>query len=74
MIRSVVVAVVVQALRDFLITGFKPSNPELASVIEDFLAEPANLDRGPYLSLALPFQRHRVTNCFRRCRLGSRPT
>ena len=57
MIPTVVADEIVQALRDFLITGFKPSNPELASVIEDFLAEPANLARGPYLSLALPFQK-----------------
>ena len=57
MIPTVVAAEVVQALRDFLITGFKPSNPELASIIEDFLAEPANLAQGPYLSLALPFQK-----------------
>lgn len=36
MIPTVVAAEVVQALRDFLITGFKPFNPELASVIEYF--------------------------------------
>lgn len=55
MIPTVVADEVVQALRDFLVTGFKPSNPELASVIEDFLDKPENLTRGPYLSLALPF-------------------
>ena len=57
MIPTVVAAEVVQALRDFLITGFKPSNPELAGVLDDFLAEPTNLARGPYLSLALPFRK-----------------
>ncbi len=57
MIPSVVAAEAAHALRDFLVTGFTPSNPELASVIDDFLAEPANLTRGPYLSLALPFRK-----------------
>ena len=57
MIPSVVAAEITEALRDFLTTGFKPSNPELASVIDDFLAEPGSLAKGPYLSVALPFRR-----------------
>ena len=57
MIPNVVAAELAHALRDFLVTGFTPSNPELASVIDNFLAEPANLTRGPYLSLALPFRK-----------------
>ena len=57
MIPTVVADEIVRALRDFLVTGFKPSNPELASVIDDFLANPENLIRGPYLSLALPFRK-----------------
>ena len=73
MIPTVVAAEVVQALRDFLITGFKPSNPELASVIEDFLAEPANLARGPYLSLALPFQKAPGDEPFPEVPLGFTP-
>ena len=56
MIPSVVAAEVTGALRDFLATGFGPSNPALASVVDDFLAEPENLARGPYLSIALPFE------------------
>ena len=73
MIPTVVAAEVVQALRDFLITGFKPSNPELASVIEDFLAEPTNLTRGPYLSLALPFQKAPGDEPFPEVPLGFTP-
>ncbi len=57
MIPSVVASEVLGALRDFLATGFGPSNPALAKVIDDFLAEPENLAKGPYLSIALPFQR-----------------
>ena len=56
MIPSVVAAEVTGALRDFLATGFGPSNPALAHVIDDFLAEPDNLAKGPYLSIALPFE------------------
>ncbi len=57
MIPSAVAAEVNAALRDFLATGFTPSNPELAGVMDDFLAAPDNLAKGPYLSIALPFQR-----------------
>ncbi len=56
MIPSVVAAEVAGALRDFLATGFGPSNPALAHVVDDFLAEPDNLAKGPYVSIALPFQ------------------
>ena len=56
MIPSVVASEVTGALRDFLATGFGPSNPALAGVVDDFLAEPENLAKGPYLSIALPFQ------------------
>ena len=41
---------------DCLATGFGPSNPALAHVIDDFLAQPDNLAKGPYLSIALPLQ------------------
>ena len=56
MIPSVVAAEVTAALCDFLASGFGPSNPVLAHVIDDFLAEPENLAKGPYLSIALPYQ------------------
>ena len=57
MIPSAVAAEVVTALSDFLRTGFGPSNAALAGVVDDFLGTPENLVKGPYLSVALPFQR-----------------
>ena len=54
MIPSVVAHEVIRALHDFLATGFGPSNPALAHVLEDFLAQDENLVKGPYLSIALP--------------------
>ncbi len=56
MIPSAVAGEVVTALSDFLRTGFGPSNAALAGVLDDFLATPENLVKGPYLSVALPFQ------------------
>ena len=73
MIPTVVAAEAAHALRDFLVTGFKPSNPELASVIDDFLADPANLARGPYLSLALPFRKAPGEEPFPQVPLGFPP-
>ena len=54
MIPSVVAHEVTRALQDFLATGFGPSNPALASVLDEFLAQNENLVKGPYLSIALP--------------------
>ena len=73
MIPSIVAEEVVHALRDFLLTGFKPSNPELAGVIDDFLSEPANLARGPYVSLSLPFRKSHGPEPFPRVPLGFPP-
>ena len=57
MIPSTLAAEVSGALRDFLSTGFGPSNPALSNVVTDFLADTDNLLKGPYLSIDLPFQR-----------------
>ena len=56
MIPTVVASEALVALHDFLKTGFGPSNPELSGVVDDFLADPDNLAKGPYLSIALPFE------------------
>ena len=56
MIPSSVAAEVEDALRDFLATRIRPSNPELATIVDDFLADRANFLKGPYLSVSLPFQ------------------
>ena len=57
MIPSTLAAEVSGALRDFLSTGFGPSNPALSDVVKDFLDDSDNLLKGPYLSVDLPFQR-----------------
>ena len=57
MIPSIVGFEVQTALRDFLATEFQPSNPQLSDVVDRFLADEANLLKGPYISLALPYQR-----------------
>ncbi len=56
MIPSTVGFEVQAALRDFLSTEFQPSNAQLSDLIDRFLADETNLLKGPYLSLALPFQ------------------
>ena len=57
MTPSALAAEVSGALRDFLSTGFGPSNPALSDVVKDFLDDSDNLLKGPYLSVDLPFQR-----------------
>ena len=57
MIPSTLAAEVSGVLRDFLSTGFGPSNPALSDVVKDFLDDSDNLLKGPYLSVDLPFQR-----------------
>ena len=56
MVPSVVATEVTVALLYFLSGGFRPSNPALATVMENFLAEPEKLAKGSYLSIALPFR------------------
>ena len=52
MIPTVVASEVTGALRDFFAAGCGPSSPALAGVVDDFLADPENLVKGPYLSVA----------------------
>ncbi|MCY3837222.1 MAG: DEAD/DEAH box helicase, partial [Gammaproteobacteria bacterium] len=56
MIPSTLADEVGDALKDFLATGFGPSNRVLGGVIDDFLASGDNLTKGPHLSIDLPFQ------------------
>ena len=56
MLPSLVSTEVASALSEFVRTRFLPSNPRMTRVIEDFLRTPESLLKGPYLSLALPFQ------------------
>ena len=50
MIPSTIAAEVSGVLRDFLSTGFGPSNPALSDVVKDFLDDSDKLLKGPYLS------------------------
>ncbi len=56
MLPSVVASEVATALSEFVRTQFLPSNPRMTKVVEDFLRTPENLLKGPYMSVALPFQ------------------
>ncbi|MDE0102342.1 MAG: DEAD/DEAH box helicase [Bryobacterales bacterium] len=56
MLPSLVAAEIASALTEFVRTQFLPSNRRMTRVIQDFLQTPENLLKGPYLSVALPFQ------------------
>lgn len=45
-----------ETLADFLRAMFPVSEPAFGGLLENFLAEPGNLLRGPYLTLPLPFR------------------
>lgn len=45
-----------RCVADFLATAFPSTTPGFQGLIDRFLAHPANLFRGPYLSVALPFR------------------
>lgn len=62
MLPSVVAAEITAAVRDFLVSGFEPSNPAMSRVVSTFLEEPGNVLKGPYLSVALPFEHARGTD------------
>ena len=57
MIPSTLASEVSDALKDFLSTGFGPTNTALGTVMDAFLERRDNLIKGPYLSVALPFRR-----------------
>lgn len=56
MIPSALVAQLQRGLRDYLRYSFWSSTPGMERVIEDLLAEPGAVTKGPYLELKLPFQ------------------
>jgi DEAD/DEAH box helicase domain-containing protein len=55
MIPSVIARQIQTGVVDFLRTTFPITNPFFAHSLEDFLAAPGMLFRGPYLSVKLPF-------------------
>ncbi len=56
MIPSVLAQHVEQGIKDFLRTTFPVTTPFFANVLEDFLTQPGNLFKGPFLDIQLPFQ------------------
>ena len=56
MLPSLVAQEIREGLRQYLVTGFEPSNDGFRGIVQAFVDTPGNLDKGPYLSLGLPFR------------------
>jgi DEAD/DEAH box helicase domain-containing protein len=56
MIPSVIAGHVEQGIKDFLRTTFPVTRPFFSNIFEDFLAEPGNVFKGPFLDIHLPYQ------------------
>ena len=56
MIPSVLAQHVEQGIKDFLRTTFPVTTPFFSDVLENFLNEPGNVFKGPYVDVQLPFQ------------------
>lgn len=56
MIPSVLAQHVEQGIKDFLRTTFPVTTPFFSNILEDFLTEPGNVFKGPFLDIQLPFQ------------------
>lgn len=56
MIPSVLAQHVEQGIKDFLKTTFPVSTSFFANTLDNFLDEPGNVFKGPYLDIQLPFQ------------------
>jgi hypothetical protein len=54
MLPSLVAQEIREGLRQFLVTGFEPSNAGFRGLVQRFLEQPEGLDKGHYLSLGLP--------------------
>lgn len=56
MIPSVLARHVEQGIKDFLRTTFPVTTPFFKDILDNFLAEPGNVFKGPFLEIQLPFQ------------------
>ena len=56
MIPSVLAQHVEQGIKDFLRTTFPVTTPFFSNILENFLKEPGNVFKGPFLDIQLPFQ------------------
>ncbi|MCF8030612.1 MAG: hypothetical protein K9K39_06925, partial [Desulfohalobiaceae bacterium] len=73
MIPSILSRQINQGLQDFLATSFHSTNPHFHGMLQRFLEKEGNFDKGPYVSLQLPFQRGRNQNFFQHVSLGRPP-
>lgn len=64
MLPSLLARQVTRGLRQFLTTGFEPSNPFFKDLISRFTQDQAQFTKGPYLSCGLPFLPGDVANDF----------
>ncbi|MCP4612930.1 MAG: DEAD/DEAH box helicase [Planctomycetes bacterium] len=55
MIPSVLAQHVEQGIKDFLRTTFPVTTPFFSNILENFLTEPGNVFKGPFLDIQLPF-------------------
>lgn len=56
MFPSLFACEVTRGLKSFVVTGFESSTPYFSQVFSRFVDEPGNLFKGPFFSVALPFQ------------------
>ena len=57
MIPSLVAQEIKEGIRQFLVTGFEPTNATFNGIVKRFVDNPGNVSKGPYLSLGLPFRK-----------------
>jgi len=56
MLPSLLAEEITKGLKSFITTGFETDTPFFAGMFQRFVEQPGNLMKGPYLSVALPFQ------------------
>ena len=47
---------ITEGLKNFIVTGFETPSPFFQGIFQDFVEQPGNLYKGPYLSLSMPFE------------------
>jgi len=65
MLPSILSEEISKGLKSFITTGFETDTPFFAGMFHRFVEQPGNLIKGPYLSVALPFQQGNTDHqCF----------
>ncbi|HED14810.1 MAG TPA: DEAD/DEAH box helicase, partial [Gammaproteobacteria bacterium] len=62
MLPSILSEEITKGLKSFITTGFETDTPFFAGMFQRFVEQPGNLMKGPYLSVALPFQQGVTTH------------